>query len=152
MPKKRTKRERADSKARPDYLRDIADLAALVVGRLAPHEPGHESRSLMIFVWRDCAMTVKYPDGQRMHAHPEHGHTHTLDSAVHELAVGVITEYCEGAGIAVAEIRVHMVPSQARTREQIFTWLQSIPGISISILPPKEIGFGGPLPPASEAG
>lgn len=150
MSKKRTKRKRADAKSRPDHRRDIAELAALVVGRLTSNESGAEDGTVMIFVWRDCAMTLKFPSGQRMYAYSEHGQT--LNSTVHELAVGALTAYCRGAGIAVAEIRVHMVPSEARTHEQIFAWLQSIPSISISILPPKEIGFGGPLPPAGEAG
>jgi hypothetical protein len=63
-----------------------------------------------------------------------------------------VREAAQGAGIAVAEIRVHMVPPEPSTGEQIFAWFQSIPGISISVLPPEEIGFGGPLPPAGEAG
>jgi hypothetical protein len=150
VPKKRTKRERCDSKAMPNHPRDIAELAALVVGNLMSDEPGEAGRALMIFVWQDCAMTIKFPGGEKMYVVPDYGHT--IDCAVHEVAVGAITEYCQGAGIAVAEIRVHMVPPEASTGEQIFAWFQSIPGISISVLPPEEIGFGGPLPPAGEAG
>jgi hypothetical protein len=37
-------------------------------------------------------MTVKFPSGRRMYAHPGHGHT--LDSTIHEFAVGAITEHC----------------------------------------------------------
>ena len=150
MSKKRTKGERSDSKAMPEHPRDIAELAALVVGNLMPYERGDESRSLMIFVWRDCAMTLKFPGGDKMYVAP--GHSHTLDCTVHDVAVGAITEYCKGAGIAVAEIRVHMVPPEASTGEQIFAWFQALPGVSIRLLPPEEVGFGGPLPSAGEAG
>lgn len=149
MPKKSTKHERSGSKSTPDHPRDIADLAALVVGNLTPYEPGHESRSLMIFVWRDCAMTVKFPS-EKIYVAPGHGHT--LDGTIHEVAVGAITEYCRGAGIAVAEIRIHIVPPELSTGDQVLDWFQSIPGISIRVLPPEEVGFGGPLPPAGEAG
>jgi hypothetical protein len=150
MSKQKTKRKRSGSQATPDHPRDIAELAALVVGNLTRHERGDESRILMIFVWQDCAMTVKFPDDEKMYFVPGPGHT--IHRTVHEVAVGVITEYCQGAGIAVAEIRVHMVPPEASTGEQIFAWFQSLPGISISVVPPDEIGFGGPLPPAGEAG
>ena len=133
----------------PEHPRDIAELAALVVGNLTPHGRGDESRSLMIFVWRDCAMTVKFPS-EKMYVAPGHGQT--LDSTIHEVAVGAITEYCRGAGIAVAEIRIHMVPPELSAGDQIFAWFQSIPGISIRVLPAEEIGFEGPLPPVGEAG
>ena len=133
----------------PEHPRDIAELAALVVGNLAPHKPGDESRSLMIFVWRDCAMTIKFPS-EKMYVAPGDGHT--LDGTIHEVAVGAITEYCQGAGIAVVEIRIHIVPPELSAGDQIFAWFQSIPGISIRVLPAEEIGFGGPLPPAGEAG
>lgn len=149
MSKKNTKRKRADSKARAEHPRDIAELAALVVGSLMPDEPGDEGRSLMIFVWRDCAMTIKFPS-KKIHVAP--GHEHTLDATIHDVAVGAITEYCRGAGIAVVEIRIHVVPPELSTSDQVFAWFQSIPGISIRVLPPEEIGFGGPLPPAGEAG
>ena len=125
----------------PEHPRDIAELAALVVGNLTSDEPGEAGRSLMIFVWQDCAITVKFPGGEKEYFAPDHGHT--IDCTVHEVAVGAITEYCQGAGIAVAEIRVHMVPPEASTSEQIFAWFQSIPGISITVLPPEGIGFGG---------
>ncbi|HEY1465036.1 MAG TPA: hypothetical protein VGF44_16585 [Terriglobales bacterium] len=75
-----------------------------------------------------------------------------FDSTVHELAVGAIRNYCEGDGIAVAEIRVHMVPPELSTGDQILAWFQSIPSISITVLPYEEVGFGGPLPPTGEAG
>jgi hypothetical protein len=148
--KRKAKSKRHASETTPAHPRDIADLAALVVGNLTSDEPGEAGRSLMIFVWQDCAMTVKFPDGEKIYFVPDHGHT--IDRTVHEVAVGAITEYCQGAGIAVAETRVHMVPPEASTGEQIFAWFQSIPGISISVLPPEEIGFGGPVTPAGEAG
>jgi len=151
VPKKRTKRERSGSKTTSDHPRDIAELAALVVSSFAPHEPGgEENGTLMIFVWQDCAMTIKFPSGRRMYVQPGDGQS--LDSTVHEIAIQAITKYCQGAGIAVAEIRVHMVPPEASTSEQIFAWFQSIPGISITVLPHAGIGFGGPVPPAGEAG
>ena len=150
MSQEKINAEHSGSKAMPNHPRDIAELAALVVGNLTSDEPGEAGRSLMVFVWQDCAMTVKFPDGEKMYFVPDHGHT--IHRTVHEVAVGAITEYCQGAGIAVAEIRVHMVPPQASSGEQIFAWFRSIPGISISVLPPEEIGFGGPLPPAGEAG
>jgi hypothetical protein len=149
--KRKSKRERFDSKTAPDHPRDISELAALVVSSFTPHEPiGEENGTLMIFVWRDCAMTIKFPSGRRMYVQPGDGQS--LDSTVHEIAVQAITDYCEGAGIAMAEVRVHMVPPDARTSEQIFAWFQSIPGISVTVSPPKGIGFGGPVPPAGEAG
>ena len=150
MSEDKTNGEQSRANEVSEHPRDIADLAALVVGNLASHEPGEEGRSLMIFVWRDCAMTIKFPSGGRMYAPAGHGHT--LDRTLHEFAVGAITEYCRGAGIAVAEIRIHTVPTELSARDQIFAWLQSIPGISVRVLPPEEIGFGGPLPPAGEAG
>ncbi|HSY99995.1 MAG TPA: hypothetical protein VK788_10885 [Terriglobales bacterium] len=150
MSQEEIKTEHSGSKATPTHPRDIADLAALVAGHLTSHEPGEEAGTVMIFVWRDCAMMVKFPSGRRMYAPAGHGHT--LDSTVHEFAVGAITDYCEGAGIAMAEIRVHMVPLELSTGEQIHAWLQALPGISITLMPGKEIGFGGPLPPAGEAG
>lgn len=150
MSKKKTKRKRSGSKATPKHPRDIADLAALVVGNLTTHEPREEGRSVMIFVWRDCAMTIKFPSGRRMYVPPGHGHT--LDHTLHEFAVGAITDYCRGAGIAVAEIRIHMVPPELSVGDEIFAWFQSIPGISITVLPPEDVGFGGPLPAAGEAG
>jgi hypothetical protein len=129
----------------------IAELAALVVNSFTPHEPGgEENGTLMIFVWRDCAMTIKFPSGRRMYV--QSGEGQSLDSTIHEIAVQAITKYCQGAGIAVAEIRVHMVPPEASTGEQIHAWLQALPGISITVLPPEGIGFGGPVPPAGQAG
>ncbi len=89
-------------------------------------------------------MTIKFPS-EKMYVAPGDGHT--LDSTIHEVAVGAITEYCQGAGIAAAEIRIHIVPPELSAGDQIFAWFQSIPGISISVLPPEEVGFGGPLPP-----
>lgn len=127
--------------------RELTELAAVLVTDL---NDGDKSESLMIFVWRDCAMTINFLSGRRMYVPPGHGQS--LDSTVRQIAVQAITKYCQGAGIAVAEIRVHMVPPEASTSEQIFAWFQSIPGISITILPLKEIGFGGPVPPAGEAG
>jgi hypothetical protein len=150
MSKEKINAEHSGSKAISNHPRDIADLSALVVGNLTSNEPGAAGRSLMIFVWQDYAMTVKFPDGGKMYFVPGPGHT--LHSTVHEVAVGAITEYCQRAGIAVVEIRIHIVPPEASTGEQIFAWFESIPGISISVLPPEEIGFGGPLPPAGEAG
>jgi hypothetical protein len=146
--KRKAKRKRSGSKTTPGHPRDLADLAALVLGNLTTDDPGNGA--LMVFVWRDCAMTVKFPSGRRIYAPPGHGQS--LDSTVHQIAVEAITEYCQGAGIAVAEIRVHMVPSELSTGEQIQAWLQALPGISIRVVPPEEIGFGGPLPPAGEAG
>jgi hypothetical protein len=148
--KKKTKPKRSDSETTPKHPRDIADLAALVLSNVPTDDSGEVNGTLMIFVWRDCAMTIKFPSGRRMYVPPGHGQS--LDSTVHEIAVQAITHYCQGAGIAVAEIRVHMVPPEASTSEQIFAWFQSIPGISISVLPPQGIGFGGPVPPAGEAG
>jgi hypothetical protein len=150
MSQEKINAEHFGSKAMPNHPRDIAELAALVVGNLTSDEPAEAGRSLMIFVWQDCAMTIKFPGGEKMYFVPDHGHT--IHRTVHEVAVGAITEYCQGAGIAVAEIRIHMVPPEASTGEQIFAWFQSIPGISISVLPPEKIGFGGPLPPSGEAG
>jgi len=147
--KRNKKGEGSDLKTAPGHPRDIADLAALVVGNLTPHAPRDESRSLMIFVWRDCAMTVKFPS-EKMYVAP--GHEHTLDGTIHEVAVGAITEYCRGAGITVAEIRIHIVPPELNTGDQIFAWFQSIPGISVRVLPAEEVGFGEPVPPAGEAG
>ena len=89
------------------------------------------------------------PEWSEDHVQPGNGQNR---STVHEIAVQAITKYCQGAGIAVAEIRVHMVPPEASTSEQIFAWFQSIPGISIKVLPHAGIGFGGPVPPAGEAG
>jgi len=123
--KRKSKRERSGSKTTSDHPRDIAELAALVVSSFAPHEPGgEENGTLMIFVWQDCAMTIKFPSGRRMYVQPGDGQS--LDSTVHEIAVQAITKYCQGAGIAVAEIRVHMVPPEASTSEQIFAWFQSM--------------------------
>lgn len=150
MSKKKTKRKRSGSKAMPKHPRDIADLAALVLSNLTTDDPGEGNGTLMISVWRDCAMTIKFPSGRRMYVSP--AHRQSLDATVHQLAVEAITKYCQGAGIAVAEIRVHMVPPEASTGEQIFAWFQSIPGISCTVLPPEGIGFGGPVPPAGEAG
>jgi hypothetical protein len=150
MSQEKINAEHSGSKAMPNHPRDVAELAALVVGNLTSDEPGEAGRSLMIFVWQDCAITVKFPGGEKEYFAPDHGHT--IDCTVHEVAVGAITEYCQGAGIAVAEIRVHMVPPEASTSEQIFAWFQSIPGISITVLPPEGIGFGGPVTPAGEAG
>jgi len=45
----------------------------------------------MIFVWRDCVMTIKFPSGRRMYASPRHGQN--LDSTVHKLAVAAISTY-----------------------------------------------------------
>ena len=94
-------------------------------------------------------MTIKFPS-ERMYFAPGHGHT--LDSTIHEIAIGAIAEYCQGAGIVAAEIRIHIVPPELSAGDQIFAWFQSIPGISARVLPAEEIGFGGPLPPAGEAG
>jgi len=119
--KKKTKRKCTGSKTTPEHPRDIAELATLVVSSFTPHEPrGEENGTLMIFVWRDCAMTIKFPSGQRMYVQPGDGQS--LDSTVHEIAVQAITKYCQGVGIAVAEIRVHMVAPEASTSEQIFAW------------------------------
>ncbi len=151
MSKRKTKRTRSGSKTTPDHPRDIAELAALVVSSFTPDETGgEENGTLMIFIWRDCAMTFKFPSGRRMFVQPGDGQS--LDSTIHELAVGIITKYCQGAGIAVAEVRIHMVPPEASTGEQIFAWFQAIPGISISVSPAEGMGFGGPLPPTGEAG
>jgi hypothetical protein len=128
----------------------LADLAALVLSTVPTDDSGERNGTLMIFVWGDCAMTMKFPSGRRMYAPPGHGHS--LHSTVHQIAIQAITDYCEGAGIAMAEIRVHMVPSELTTSEQIQAWLQALPGISVTFLPPDGIGFGGPVPPAGEAG
>jgi hypothetical protein len=72
---KKGKRKPSGSKSTPDHPRDIADLAALVIGNLASDEPGEVGRSLMIFVWRDCAITVKFPGGEKMYFAPDHAHT-----------------------------------------------------------------------------
>lgn len=150
MSKENIGREPCTPNKTPEHPRDIADLAALVVGHLGPHESEEEEDgTLMIFVWRDCAMTIKFPSGRRMYARSQHGHT--LDSMVDEFAVGVITEYCQSAGIAIAEIRVHKAPTEASSPEQIFAWFQSIPDISITVFPPEGIGFGGPVPSAGGA-
>jgi hypothetical protein len=78
--------------------------------------------------------------------HPrDTGDGQSLDSTIHELAVKAIAAYCQGAGIAIAEIRLHEVPAEASTSKQIFAWFQSIPGISTKILRPTDIGFGGPF-------
>lgn len=79
-------------------------------------------------------MTVKFPS-EKMYVAP--GHVHTLDATIHEVAVAAITGYCRGAGIAVAEIRIHIVPPELSTGDQILAWFQSIPGISIRVLPPE---------------
>jgi hypothetical protein len=134
MSQEKTSFERSGSKTTPDHPRDIAELAALVVSNLTSHEPGAEDGTLIVFIWRDCAMTIKFPSGQKMYVYPGNGYT--VDSAVHQLAVGAITKYCQEAAIAVAEIRVHMVPPELSTGNQIFAWLQCIPGISIAFLPP----------------
>ena len=70
MSKENISRDPCASNKTPEHPRDIAELAALVVGNLAPHQPGDESKSLMIFVWRDWAMTVKFPSGRRMYVPP----------------------------------------------------------------------------------
>jgi hypothetical protein len=152
MSKQKTNRKRSKRSGpkTPEHPCDIAELAALVVGNLTSHGPGEEDATLIIFVWRDCAVTIKFPSGRKMCVSPGPGFT--LDRAVHELAVAAISEYSEAGAFSVGEIRVHMVPSEARTSEQIFAWFQSIPGISVTVLPPEDIGFGGPLPPAGEAG
>jgi hypothetical protein len=150
MSEAKSNREQSDPKKMPERPRDLAELAALVVSNLTSMEPGEESRSLIVFVWRDGAMMIKFPSGRKMFVYPAHGKT--LESTIHELAVGAITEYCKVAAIAVAEIRVHVVPTELSTGGQILAWLQALPGISIAVLPPNEIGFGGPLPPTGEAG
>ena len=118
--KRKAKRKRSGSKTTPGHPRDLADLAALVLGNLTTDDPG--SGTLMVFVWRGCAMTVKFPSDRRIYAPP--GHEQSLDSTVHQIA---------------AEIRVHMVPSELSTGEQIQAWLQALPRISIRVVPPKEI-------------
>jgi hypothetical protein len=133
----------------PEHSRDIAELAALVVSDLTSVGPEEGGGSLIVFVWRDCAMTIKFPSGRRMYAHSRD--VHTLDSMVHEAAIG-ITEYCRSAGIAVPEIRVHKVPPEAKTREQISAWFEAIPDISMTVYPLEEIGFDGPVPPPGEVG
>lgn len=138
-----TNRERCAPNKTPEHPRDIAELVALVVGNLASHEPGQEGGTVMIFAWRDCAMTVKFPSGRRMYAHQGHGHS--LDSTVHELAVGAITEYCQGAGIAIAEIplcdfgtldlKSHLITTTADTNNVIpFYMLPTLGGQDIESL------------------
>jgi len=80
-------------------------------------------------------MTIRFPSGRRMYARSD---GHTLDSMVHELAVGAITAYCRSAGIGEAEIRVYKVPPDAITPQQVFAWIQSVPGISITFCNPRE--------------
>jgi hypothetical protein len=138
MSEEKINAERFDPKATPDHPRDLAELAALVVSNLTSMESGEESRSLIVFVWRDGAMTIKFPSGRKMFGYPAHGKT--LESTIHELAVGAITEYCKVAAIAVAEIRVHLVPTELSTGEQILAWLQGLPGVSITSLPVHEAG------------
>lgn len=136
------KGKRSGSATTPKHPRDSADLAALVLSDVTTDDPGEANRTLMIFVWRDCAMAIKFPSGRRMYASPRHGQN--LDST-HKFAVETISTYCQSAGVAVAEIRVHMVPPEASTREQILAWFQSIPGILMTVLAPEGIGFGGPI-------
>jgi len=126
----------------PEHPRDIAELAALVVSDLTSVGPEEGGGSLIVFVWRDCAMTIKFPSGRRMYAHSRH--VHTLDSMIHEAAVG-IAEYCRSADIAAPEIRVHKVPPEAKTRDQISAWFQAIPDIALTVYPPDGVGFGGPV-------
>jgi hypothetical protein len=52
MSQEKIKPELSGSKATPNHPRDIADLAALVVGHSTSHEPGHEDGTVIIFVWR----------------------------------------------------------------------------------------------------
>ena len=49
----------------PKHPRDIADLAALVLSSFKTDDAREGNRTLMIFVWRDCAMTVKFPSGRK---------------------------------------------------------------------------------------
>jgi len=138
MSKGKSKREHPGPEKVPEHPRDIAELAALVVSDLTSVGPEEGGGSLIVFVWRDCAMTIKFPSSRRMYARSRHGRT--LDSVVYGSAVGVINEYCRSSGIVVPEIRVHKVPPEASTREQISAWFQAIPDISITAHPLEEIG------------
>jgi hypothetical protein len=75
MSQEKINSEHSGSKATPNHPRDIAELAALVVSNLICDEPGGEGGTLIISVWRDCAMTIKFPSGRKMHVSPGHGHT-----------------------------------------------------------------------------
>ena len=132
MAKDRSKREQSGSKKVPEHPRDIPELAALVASDLTSVGSEEGGGSLIVFIWRDCAITIKLPSGRRMYAHSRD--VHTLDSMVHEAAIG-IAEYCRSAGIAAPEVRVHKVPPEASTREQISAWFQAIPDISITAFP-----------------
>ena len=109
MSKENIGREPRTPNKTPEHPRDIAELAALVVSGLPPLEPG-DSGSLIIFVWRDRTMTIKFPSGRRIYAHSRRGRS--LDSIIHTTAVEAIRTYCQSVGIAGAEIQVHKVPQR----------------------------------------
>jgi hypothetical protein len=97
----------------------------------------------MVFVWRDCAMTIEFPSGRRMYAHPRRGQS--LDSIIYELAGEAISRYCQSVGIVGAEIRVHNVPPKASTREQIFAWSSLFQAFQSQFSHPRASTSAGPF-------
>jgi len=120
-------------------IHNIAELAAIIVTDI----------KLIALIWRDHSLRVIFPGGRKMVANAP---GLELDALI-DLAIGAIHQYCLGVGHeAPPQIIVHKVPAGLVTAEQIFAWMQSVPGIALEIRPAEEMGVGGPMPPAGLAG
>jgi hypothetical protein len=124
----------------------ITQLAALITTNVTG-EGCLEDGYLIILVWRDCGMRIKFPSGGTMDVGSSN---RDLDATI-KVALGLIHDCCLEVG-REAQITVHRVPAALTSAEQIFSWLQSLPGVVLDIPRPEGMGFGGPTPPAGQAG
>jgi hypothetical protein len=125
---------------------NLTDLAALIITDVIDEE-FPENGYLTILVWQDCSTRIIFPSGSKMNVS---AFSRDLDATI-KVALGSIHHHCLEVG-REAQISVHKVPANLTTEEQILAWIQSVPGIVLGFGFPERMGFGGPLPPAGQAG
>ena len=99
------------------------DTAAIITTDIDEVPASREDRNVIILVWRDCSMTIKFPTGARMTTSRR---ATDVEGAI-QLAVAGIHDCAEGAH----EVKVHRVPAGLTTDQKVLAWMQVLPGIKI---------------------
>jgi len=128
--------------------RKYSDLIALIQTNVC--DENHEN-FLMALVYSDCMIRTKYPDGDQIDINVGDRVNMTVEHAIN-LAKERVRDYCRQVVTEQPDITVHRRPAGLDNEEATRKWLESIPGIVLVEHPERPEGFGGPLPPAGQAG
>ena len=114
-------------------MHQLKDLAVIITAQIHDANNPFGFETLVVTIWRDCSMRIRFPSGSKMEVDPRWD----LDTTI-QLAIANLQDGAEGA--QELKFRVHRVPRGLATEQEIMAWLRTLPGIQLEAWSPPTMG------------